>query len=241
MIIPAIDLMDGKCVRLFKGDFNQRTDYEITPQQVVEHCRDAGAKCIHIVDLDGAKRQKAEQKELIMQLAETADVTIQTGGGLRDLATIQTLLAGGVERVVIGSLAVTNPQMVKFWLSDIGSDKIVLALDVVITEEGTPFPTRHGWTEVGKQTLWDTLDDFINSGLNYVLVTDIERDGVLQGANVELYKEIRSKYPDLKLITSGGVGSLDDVKALKALDPYGIVIGKALYEDKFTLAEAIAC
>jgi len=241
MIIPAIDLMGGKCVRLFKGDFNRRTDYNVTPLQVAKHCRAAGADYIHVVDLDGARHQTSKQSELIVKLAHEGGVKIQTGGGLRDLAVIQTLLNEGVSRVVIGSLAVTDPHMVKFWLGEIGSDKIVIALDVVMGEDGLPFPTRHGWTEKGKINLWDLLDDYVKSGLSTILVTDIERDGVLEGTNVELYRDIRTKYPDLKLITSGGVGSLDDVRELKALQPEGIVVGKALYEDRFTLTEALAC
>jgi phosphoribosylformimino-5-aminoimidazole carboxamide ribotide isomerase len=241
MIIPAIDLMDGKCVRLFKGDFSQRTNYEITPLDVAQICARDGAQRLHVVDLDGARYEKAKQADLVVQIARESGLSVQSGGGIRDISQIHRLLEGGVDRVVIGSLAVTNPQMVKFWLNDIGPDKIVLALDVQIDSNNVPFPATRGWTETGEQTLWEVLETYSKSGLKHVLVTDIDRDGVLKGANVDLYKDIMTRFPDLKVTTSGGVGSIEDVKALKAINPDGIIIGKALFENKFTLAEAIAC
>ena len=241
MIFPAIDIMDGGCVRLYKGDFNQRTDYAATPMEVAKSYAAAGADWMHIVDLDGAKHGNSEQAELIMQIAQESGLKVQTGGGLRELAQIQNLLEGGVERAVIGSLAVTNPQMVKFWLKELGQDKICVALDVNIGEDGEPYPATRGWTEAGSRTLWNVLDDYMGTGLSTILVTDISKDGVLGGANVKLYKKILENYPTLNLITSGGVGTLGHVKALKALNPYGVIIGKALYENKFTLEDAIKC
>ena len=241
MIYPAIDLMDGGCVRLFKGDFNQRTNYDISPMDVAVTCAKVGAEWMHIVDLDGAKHGKTEQADLIIKIANESGLKVQTGGGIREIGHIERLLQGGVQRVVIGSLAVTNPQMVKFWISNFGPDRIVVALDVNIGEDGEPYPATRGWTETASKTLWDVLDDFLGSGLQTVLVTDIARDGVLGGANVELYKRIQHEFPTLNLITSGGVGSLKDVKELKALNPHGIIIGKALYENKFTLDEALKC
>jgi len=130
MIYPAIDLMDGGCVRLFKGDFNQRTDYDVSPLDVAKSYAAAGAEWMHIVDLDGAKQGKTEQTDLIMEIASKSGLKVQTGGGLRDLAQIQRLLKGGVDRAVIGSLAVTNPQMVKFWVGEVGPEHICVALDV---------------------------------------------------------------------------------------------------------------
>lgn len=241
MIYPAIDLMDGGCVRLFKGDFNQRTNYDISPMDVAKSCAKTGAEWMHIVDLDGAKHGKTEQADLIIKIANESGLKVQTGGGIREIGHIERLLQGGVQRVVIGSLAVTNPQMVKFWISNFGPDRIVVALDVNIGEDGEPYPATRGWTETATKTLWDVLKDFLGSGLQTVLVTDIARDGVLGGANVELYKRIQLEFPTLQLITSGGVGTLKDVKDLKALNPHGIIIGKALYENKFTLGEAIQC
>ncbi len=241
MIFPAIDLMDGGCVRLFKGDFNQRTNYAADPFDVVESYAKAGAQWVHIVDLDGAKNGQAEQSELIIKLAQKGGIKVQTGGGIRDLEQIQKLLAGGVDRVVIGSLAVSNPQMVKYWISEVGQDKVCVALDVEFDEDGVPFPTLRGWTEKSERNLWQVMEDYMGTGLKTMLVTDISKDGVLEGSNAKLYKQIRENYPSIDLITSGGVGTLAHVQELKTLSPYGIIIGKALYENKFTVEDAIEC
>ena len=241
MIFPAMDLMDGGCVRLLKGDFGARTNYDANPIEVAQGYAAAGAEWMHIVDLDGAKSGQAEQSDLILKIAKSANIKVQTGGGLRDIAQIKRLLNGGVNRVVIGSLAVTSPQMVKHWLRDVGPDAICLALDVNQGEDGEYRPATKGWTESSKKTLWSVLGDFLGSGLRTILVTDIGRDGMQTGGNLELYKRIQTEFPTLDLITSGGVGTLDHVKDLKTLDPYGIIIGKALYEGAFTLDEAMTC
>ncbi len=241
MIFPAIDLMDGGCVRLYKGDFKQRTNYTTAPIDVACQYKAQGAEWLHVVDLDGAKSANSGQADLIIEIAQASGLRVQSGGGLRDLSQIQRLLNGGVERVVLGSLALSNPQMVKFWLRELGPDVFVIALDVRVGKDNVPYPTSNGWTETGKMNLWQILDDYAETGLKTILVTDIDRDGVLAGANVSLYQDIMERFPEMGLITSGGVGSLDDVKALKALKPEGIIIGKALYENKFTLEQAISC
>lgn len=241
MIFPAMDLMDGGCVRLLKGDFGARTNYDADPVEVAQGYAAAGAEWMHIVDLDGAKNGQAEQSELILKVANSAEIKVQTGGGLRDLAQIKRLLDGGVDRVVIGSLAVTNPQMVKHWLREVGPDAICLALDVNQGDDGEYRPATKGWTEASEKTLWDVLGDFLGSGLKTILVTDIGRDGMQTGGNLELYKRIQTEFPTLDLITSGGVGTLNHVKDLKAINPHGLIIGKALYEGAFTLQEAMTC
>ena len=240
-IFPAIDLMDGGCVRLLKGDFNQRTNYDANPIDVAKGFKEAGSEWLHVVDLDGAKDADARQSQLIMDIAQQCGLKVQTGGGIRERSQVERLLAGGIERVVIGSLALKEPILIRSWMDDLGPEKIVLALDVKMNEHGVPYPTSHGWKETGEKSLWQLLSDYEPAELKTILVTDIDKDGVLQGSNVELYKAIRENYPSLDLITSGGVGSLEDVKELKALEPHGIIIGKALYENKFTVDEAIAC
>jgi phosphoribosylformimino-5-aminoimidazole carboxamide ribotide isomerase len=241
MIFPAMDLMDGGCVRLLKGDFDARTNYDADPVDVARGYAEAGAEWMHIVDLDGAKNGQAEQSDLILKIANSANIKVQTGGGLRDLAQIKRLLDGGVDRVVIGSLAVTSPQMVKHWLRDVGPEAICIALDVNQGEDGEFRPATKGWTEASDKTLWEVIDDYLGSGLKTILVTDIGRDGMQKGGNVDLYKRIQSDFPSLDLITSGGVGTIDHVRDLKSIDPYGVIIGKALYEGAFTLPEAIQC
>ncbi len=240
-IFPAIDLMEGGCVRLFKGDFNQRTDYDTDPIDVAKGFKAAGAEWLHVVDLDGAKNAKAEQSDLIISIAQESGLRVQTGGGIRERSQVERLLAGGIERVVIGSLALKEPVLVRRWISDLGPDKIVLALDVKMDAQGVPYPTSHGWKETGEKSLWQLMNEYGPSGLETMLVTDIDKDGVQKGSNEDLYKMIRQEYPTLNLITSGGVGTLTHVKALKKLKPHGIIIGKALYENNFTLEEAISC
>jgi len=241
MIFPAMDLMDGGCVRLLKGDFEARTNYAADPIEVARGYAEAGAEWMHIVDLDGAKSGHTEQSDLVLKIAKSANIKVQTGGGIRDLEQIQKLLDGGVERVVIGSLAVTNPQMVKHWIRELGPDAICVALDVNKGEDGEYRPATKGWTEASEKTLWEVISDFLGSGLRTILVTDIGRDGMQKGGNVELYTRIQTDFPTLDLITSGGVGTLDHVKNLKAINPYGVIIGKALYEGAFTLNDAISC
>ncbi len=241
MIFPAIDLMDGGCVRLLKGDFAQRTNYPADPISTAKDFADAGAQWLHVVDLDGAKNQMAAQSELILKMTQAAALKVQTGGGLRHIDQIKNLLDGGVERVVIGSLAVKDEALVKSWMDALGSEKIVLAIDVFMDIDATPRPATHGWTQTSSRSLWHVIDTYQDVGLQTILVTDIAKDGGLQGANIDLYTQIMTRYPDLDLISSGGVGSLADVRALKAINPAGIIIGKALYENKFTLEDAISC
>ena len=241
MIFPAIDLMGGGCVRLLKGDFSQRTNYGGDPIIVAKRFEDAGAKWLHVVDLDGAKNQMASQSQLIIDIAQAANMRVQTGGGLRNIDQIKRLLDGGIERVVIGSLAVKDPALVQAWMKELGPEKIVLAIDVFLDLGGTPRPATHGWTQTSKFSLWQVIDRFLDAGLKTILVTDIAKDGGLAGSNIALYQDVMARYPGLDLISSGGVGSLEDVTALKKLNPAGIIIGKALYENKFTLPEAISC
>lgn len=241
MIFPAIDLMNGRCVRLLKGRFDAKTEYETDPIEVARGYAQAGAEWMHVVDLDGAKNGSLSQAELIGTIARQSGLRVQTGGGLRDLATINRLLRSGVERVVIGSLAVTQPIMVRRWISELGPDKIVLAFDVNLDERGVAYPAIKGWTEATETPFFEILDGYSGSGLKTILVTDIGRDGAETGGNTNLYRKILTDYPTIDLITSGGVGTLDHVRELKALDPYGIIIGRALYEGNFDLKDAIAC
>lgn len=241
MIFPAIDIMDGGCVRLLKGNFSDRINYDVSPVKMAKGFSTAGADWIHIVDLDGAKDGKQAQSSLIIEIAQTCGINIQTGGGIRDLNHVKKLIDNGVKRVVIGSLAVTNPDKVKLWIKELPKDSICIALDVNINKRGIPFPAILGWTEPNEKSLWNILNNYLDCGLETILVTDINRDGAELGSNLSLYRKIQDKYPNLNLITSGGVGSIKHVKSLKLLNPYGIIIGKALYENRFTLEQAINC
>nr|WP_316627757.1 1-(5-phosphoribosyl)-5-[(5-phosphoribosylamino)methylideneamino]imidazole-4-carboxamide isomerase [uncultured Brevundimonas sp.] len=239
LIYPAIDLKDGVCVRLMHGRFDQVTRYDEQPAARLTAFVAEGAEWIHVVDLDGAEAGQAMQHQLIGELAKAIDVNIQSGGGVRSRDDAAKLLASGVDRVVIGSLAVTRPDEVAEWLADFGPERITLALDVKI-EDGVPVPALKGWTQSSGVDLWTALDRYPKGTAKHILVTDVGRDGALTGPNLELLAEIRRRRPDLVLQASGGVSSLDDLAAVKALGCNGAIVGRALYENRFTLTEAIA-
>ncbi|QYC10433.1 1-(5-phosphoribosyl)-5-[(5-phosphoribosylamino)methylideneamino]imidazole-4-carboxamide isomerase [Brevundimonas nasdae] len=239
LIYPAIDLKAGVCVRLMHGRFDQVTQYDEQPAARLTAFVAEGAEWIHIVDLDGAEAGQAMQHELIGELAKAIDVKIQSGGGVRSRDDVTKLLASGVDRVVIGSLAVTRPDDVSGWLGEFGPERITLALDIKL-EDGVPVPALKGWTQSAGVDLWTALDRYPKGAFKHVLVTDVGRDGALTGPNLELLAEIRRRRPDLVLQASGGVSSLDDLSAVKALGCNGVIVGRALYENRFTLPEAIA-
>lgn len=239
LIYPAIDLKAGVCVRLMHGKFDQVTQYDEQPAARLTAFVAEGAEWIHVVDLDGAEAGQAMQHELIGELAKAIDVKIQSGGGVRSRDDVSKLLASGVDRVVIGSLAVTRSDEVAEWLAEFGPERITLALDVKL-ENGLPVPALKGWTQSSGIDLWTALDRYPKGAAKHVLVTDVGRDGALTGPNLELLAEIRRRRPDLVLQASGGVSSLDDLIAVKALGCNGAIVGRALYENRFTLPEAIA-
>ncbi|AEF02480.1 1-(5-phosphoribosyl)-5-[(5-phosphoribosylamino)methylideneamino]imidazole-4-carboxamide isomerase [Alteromonas sp. KS69] len=241
MIIPAIDLIDGSVVRLYQGDYEQKTKYEFDPVDVVNDYADQGATWLHIVDLTGAKDTSKRQLTLIKSMVDTKRMQFQAGGGIRSEEEVAQLLDIGVSRVVIGSLAVKQPELVKSWVTKYGAEHIVLALDINISENGEKLIATHGWQENSGVALEDLLNDFASVGATHVLCTDISRDGTLQGANVELYEEISARFPNVSWQASGGIGSLNDISALKPTNVGGVILGRALLEGKFTVKEAIAC
>lgn len=241
MIIPAIDLIQGKTVRLYQGSYDKTTEYEQTPLQLRDLYAEAGAGILHLVDLTGAKNAADRQLELLTSLMKNAPLPVQVGGGVRTAADVEQLLAAGASRVVVGSVAIREPETVQSWLRTYGGDKIVLALDVAINAKGDKTLPSHGWIEESTITLEQVLDGFIAAGAKHVLCTDISKDGTLQGPNVALYAELTQKYPQIQWQASGGVGSLADIKALKPTGVAGVILGRALLEGKFTAEEAIQC
>ncbi|MFN3879531.1 MAG: 1-(5-phosphoribosyl)-5-[(5-phosphoribosylamino)methylideneamino]imidazole-4-carboxamide isomerase [Brevundimonas sp.] len=239
LIYPAIDLKDGVCVRLMHGKFDQVTQYDEQPAARLTAFATEGAQWIHIVDLDGAEAGEARQHGLIGELTQAIDVKIQSGGGVRGANDVAKLLDAGVSRVVVGSLAVTQPNDVAAWLKGFGVEQITLAFDVKI-EDGVPVPALKGWTQSSGLDLWTALDRYPKGTFKHLLVTDVGRDGAMTGPNLELLAEIRRRRPDLVLQASGGVSSLEDIAAVKALGCNGAIVGRALYENRFTLPEAIA-
>lgn len=241
IIIPALDLIDGSVVRLHQGDYDQKRDYGSDPLLRLQEYQRQGAKLLHLVDLTGAKDPKARQITLIQTLIKGVQVPVQIGGGIRTQDDVEALLAAGAARVVIGSTAIKQPELVKQWFSKYGPEALVLALDVRIATDGNKYVAIHGWQEDSNQTLEQVIDDYLPHGLKHVLCTDISKDGTLSGSNVRLYREISQKYPQIAFQASGGIGQLDDVKALKDSGVAGVIVGRALLEGKFTVEEAISC
>ncbi|OCG03264.1 1-(5-phosphoribosyl)-5-[(5-phosphoribosylamino)methylideneamino]imidazole-4-carboxamide isomerase [Gilliamella apicola] len=241
MIIPALDLIDGTVVRLHQGDYQQQRDYGNDPLLRLQNYAQQGAKLLHLVDLTGAKDPKARQISLIKSLINGVQVPVQIGGGIRSEDDVKALLAAGAARVVIGSTAIKQPQLVKQWFTKYGAEALVLALDVRIDAKGNKFVAIHGWQEDSAQTLEQVIDDYLPFGLKHVLCTDISKDGTLSGANIQLYQEISKKYPQIAFQASGGIGQLEDVKALENSGVAGVIVGRALLEGKFTVQEAISC
>jgi phosphoribosylformimino-5-aminoimidazole carboxamide ribotide isomerase len=241
MMIPAIDLIDGQVVRLFQGDYQQKTQYQYSPQERQQAYFSAGATVMHFVDLDGAKDSTKRQLTTLKTVVNHADMIIQVGGGVRCEEDVKQLLDLGADRVVIGSLAIKQPELVSQWLATYGSEKIVLALDIKIDSDGNKTLPTHGWIEDSGINLEDLLAKYQDAGIKHVLCTDISKDGTLSGTNVELYTELCRNYPNIDWQASGGIGSLDDIKALIPTGVAGVILGRSLLEGKFTLEEAIAC
>jgi phosphoribosylformimino-5-aminoimidazole carboxamide ribotide isomerase len=241
MIIPAIDLIDGKVVRLYQGDYEQTTEYTVDPIAVVNQYADDGAQWLHIVDLTGAKDTSKRQLSLISDMVATKRMKFQSGGGVRTKSDVEGLLKAGVERVVIGSLAVTQPEVVEQWMVEFGPEHIVLALDINIDDEGNKFVATHGWQKDSGVSIESLIQRYSKVGLMHVLCTDISRDGTLQGANDSLYAEVAALFPDVQWQASGGIGNLNDIEVLKPTKVAGVILGRALLEGKFTVKEAITC
>lgn len=241
IIYPAIDLRRGRVVRLTEGSFEAEQAYHDDPASVAREFAAAGATWLHVVDLDGAKDPSQRQTALVEKVVRATSMRVQSGGGIRDEAQVLALLDAGVVRVIVGSLAVKQPELVGGWLEKFGAEKIILALDVRLNAGNVPQVAIAGWRADSGLALDDVLTPFLARGLKHVLCTDISRDGKLTGPNFELYADLRTRYPQLEIQASGGVSSLDDLRRLKRENAAGAIIGRALYENKFTLKEALTC
>ncbi|MBK5142673.1 1-(5-phosphoribosyl)-5-[(5-phosphoribosylamino)methylideneamino]imidazole-4-carboxamide isomerase [Budviciaceae bacterium BWR-B9] len=241
MIIPALDLIDGSVVRLHQGDYGQQRDYGNDPLPRLQQYQQQGAQVLHLVDLTGAKDPKARQLPLLRKLLAGVSVPVQIGGGIRTEQDVSDLIDAGASRVVIGSTAVRQPEMVEQWFKRFGADALVLALDVRIDDNGNKNVAISGWQENSSQTLEQIVERYLPYGLKHVLCTDISRDGTLAGSNVDLYCEISQRYPDVAFQASGGIGSLNDIAALRTSGVKGVIVGRALLDGKFNVEEAISC
>ena len=236
-IIPAIDLQGGKCVRLYQGDFAKTTEYSDDPAAIARQFAKISARDLHIVDLDGARSGTQLNRSLIQAIASESELSIQLGGGIRSHDAVADWFNAGVSRCVIGSLAITEPTTVRSWMADFGPDRIVLALDVNIDENGAAMLTTHGWTRPSQTCLFECIESYMEHGLRHVLCTDVSRDGALAGPNLRLYADILARYPALQLQASGGVRDINDLYDLRKLGVPAAISGRALLDGKITATE----
>ena len=235
-LIPAIDIIDGQCVRLTKGDYQQKTVYRDSPAEVAKEFETLGFKRLHVVDLDGAKSKHIVNCEVLRRITTDTQLTVDFGGGIKTDEDIEKAFAAGAAMVTVGSIAVTKPELFMGWLEKYGAERMILGADV-----------RHGkisingWKENSTEDLLPFLKKYIDAGVSNVLCTEISKDGTLTGPAIDLYKQVMDTYPELHLIASGGVSSKADIEALDAAGIPAVVFGKAIYEGRIDLRELVNC
>ena len=229
-LIPAIDIIDGQCVRLTKGDYDQKTVYRDSPAEVAKEFEQLGFKRLHVVDLDGAKSKHIVNSPVLSRITTETQLTVDFGGGIKTDEDIEKAFAAGASMVTVGSIAVTQPELFMGWLAKYGADRMILGADV---RNGKI--SINGWKEDSTEDLLPFLKKYIEAGVKTVLCTEISKDGTLQGPAIELYKEVMAAYPQLHLIASGGVSCIDDIQALDAAGIPAVVFGKAIYEGRIDL------
>lgn len=240
-VYPAIDVRAGRVVRLRQGDYADETRYGDDPLAFAMRYAQGGATWLHLVDLDAAKAGGYTLLPLLRAIVAQTGLQVQTGGGMRARAEVAALLEAGAARVVVGSLAVRDPDMVAGWLEDFGSHRITVALDARQDDAGIWRLPVHGWTQVADETLEDVLARYADAGLVHLLCTDIARDGMLAGPNIDLYRRLCKRHPSLRVQASGGIRDAGDVASARAAGCSGAVLGKALLEGRLGLREALAC
>ena len=231
-LIPAIDIIDGQCVRLTKGDYAQKTVYRNHPWDVAKEFETYGFKRLHVVDLDGAKAKHIVNSDVLQKITTETSLTVDFGGGIKTDEDIEKAFASGAQMVTVGSIAVTNPELFLSWIKKYGADRMIVGDDV---RNGKI--SINGWKEDSSEDLLPFLRKYVDAGVTNVLCTEISKDGMLQGPAIDLYKRIMQEYPNLHLIASGGVSSIDDIKALEAAGIPAVVFGKAIYEGRINLKE----
>lgn len=231
-IIPAIDIIDGKCVRLTKGDYAQKKIYNENPLEVAKQFQDAGLHNLHLVDLDGAKSKHIVNWKIIEKICSKTTLKVDVGGGIKSDEDARMVFECGARQITAGSIAVKEPEKVIKWIENFGAEKIILGADVIQEKIAIT-----GWTEKSEKDIYNFISEYLLSGIQYCICTDISKDGMLQGPSVKLYEKILEKNPMLKLIASGGVSSINDLQLLKEKGLFAAIVGKAIYENKISLKE----
>lgn len=234
-IIPAIDIIEGKCVRLTQGDYDRKKVYNENPLEVARQYEDAGLTHLHVVDLDGAKAKRIINHKVLERIATHTRLKVDFGGGLKSDDDIRIAFESGAHQVTGGTVAVKDPDLFLGWLQQYGSERIMLGSDF---KDGKIAVS--GWQEQSERELMPFLADYMEKGIRYTICTDVSKDGLLQGSAVALYREIRAEFPELNLIASGGITSMEELEELHDIGCYGAIIGKAIYEGHLTMADLTA-
>ncbi|MBN2281780.1 MAG: 1-(5-phosphoribosyl)-5-[(5-phosphoribosylamino)methylideneamino]imidazole-4-carboxamide isomerase [Candidatus Marinimicrobia bacterium] len=233
-IIPAIDIIQGKCVRLTKGDYSTEKVYSENPVEIAKSYEAMGLKYLHVVDLEGAKSSRLVNGATLKAITKATGLEVDFGGGIKNDAALQQAFDNGASAVTVGSVAVKDPALTRKWIDRYGSDKIILGADIKDNRISI-----NGWKNESNIQLFDFVKDYILAGIKRVISTDISRDGMLSGPNFSLYRELKEKFPALEIIASGGISNMDDIYKLRDLGLEGVIIGKAIYEHKIRPEELI--
>jgi len=231
-IIPAIDVIGGQCVRLTQGDYGQKSVYHNDPLEIAKAFEGAGISRLHLVDLDGAKEKKIVNHKVLERIATQTNLHIDFGGGVQSNEMIDLAFSVGAKQITAGSIAVKNPELVLSWFEKYGADKIILGADAKNEQIAVS-----GWQENSNLSVYDFVSDYVQKGAKYIISTDVAKDGLLQGPSFDLYKNLQKQNSGLNIIASGGVSNLEDLQQLKAMNLFGVIVGKAFYEGKITLEQ----
>ena len=231
-IIPAIDIIDGKCVRLTQGDYAQKKIYNENPLEVARSFQDAGIQRLHLVDLDGAREKRIINYKVLETIAAQTQLVIDFGGGLQSDDDLRIAFESGAAQVTGGSIAVKAPEVFLGWLEKFGSERIILGADARDEKIAVS-----GWQETTGISIFDFLEDYVSKGVKYTISTDVAKDGLLQGPSIDLYRKMGEKFPELSVIASGGISAMEDLLTLNTMGVYGVIVGKAIYENRISLKE----
>lgn len=231
-IIPAIDLIEGKAVRLTQGDYSQKKEYNARPLEVAQQFEDAGLTRLHLVDLDGAKEKRVINWKVLEQIASKTRLHIDFGGGVQSDDDLRVVFECGAKQVTGGSIAVKKPEVMERWLSRHGAETIILGADAKNEKIAVS-----GWEESTEVWVYDFVGRWVEKGIQYIISTDVAKDGLLQGPSFDLYRNLQDQFPGLNVIASGGVSNMTDIETLADMNVYGVIVGKAIYEGRVTLKE----
>ena len=231
-IIPAIDIIDGRCVRLTQGDYGRLTTYGDDPAEIARGYEALGVRRLHVVDLDGAKASSPCNLAVLEQICQTTSLDVEWGGGIKSAESLAAVLAAGANRAICGSVAVSNPELIDEWIDRYGAEHIILGVDI---REGKV--ATHGWLNESEYGADELIERFRPRGLSQVICTDISKDGMLSGPSFGLYERLQSAFPEIEITVSGGIGSMDDIRRLNAMGLRSVIVGKAIYEGRITMEE----